>query len=915
MDRLTPMMQQFQNIKNEYPDAILFFRVGDFYEMFFDDAITASRELEIALTSRDGKKEKAVPMAGIPYHAAPNYLAKLLDKGYKVAICEQTSETGKDKGLLRREVTRVFTPGTLVEDDLLLKEQNNYLAALSYGEGEFGLAFVDISTGEIQAHIFNGNENSEAEKRVFDQLFKLKPAEIIIEDSVPQDSLAKLNLNQHNNISFVNKNKLDLNDKKKALEILERHLSSRLLEKSSLKNHLQALFTVALALKYILKMQRGSLAHIHDLKLHKTAETLLLDAITMRNLEIFEALYSGEKKNSLWGILNRTKTAMGVRLLRKWLERPLLEKEALKLRWDAVEELKNKQLLKDDLAGLLKQCYDLERLGGKVNLGYVNPRDLLALKKTLFLLPKFKEILQEMVAEQFTLLNRQIPALSVLQEKLDSALSDNAPIALKEGGIFKEGYCPEVDELRQIAQNSKQWLLELEKSEKERSGIKTLKVGFNRVFGYYIEISRANLELVPENYIRKQTLVNSERFVTEELKNKEALILNAKEKLVQLEYELFEKLRIHVAQYITELQKAGQVLAQIDCFFSLADLASTPGYSKPLLSPTRVINIKDGRHPVVERHQDSVFIPNDIYLDENNARILMITGPNMAGKSTYCRSIALILLMAQIGSFVPAAEMCFSPVERIFARVGASDDLSGGRSTFMVEMEETATILKEATPNTLVIMDEIGRGTSTYDGMSLAQAILEYLHKMQGVQVLFSTHYHELTALEERLPALKNFTVSIKEKGDGIIFLRKIIPGKADKSYGINVARLAGLPAGVVTRAYHVLQDLETPAGTEFSAGKTTGMPSFTKENSIPEKNLPNERLPYIFESREGQLSLLPTIEKSKNKTLTKNEAEIVQEIKKINIINISPLEALNKLFKLQKQLIAQENHPGEGNC
>ena len=906
------MMQQFKKIKNEHPDAILFFRVGDFYEMFFDDAIVASRELEIALTSRDGKKKEAIPLAGIPYHAAPNYLAKFLEKGYKVAICEQTGEAGKGKGLVKREVTRVITPGTIVEEDLLQKEYNNYLAAIARENNNFGLALVDISTGEIQSFVYKGDENNNPAAQIFDQLSQLKPAEIILEDSLPQSLPTLFKLDKQKNFTLINKKTLALGNPEAAWAALEEQLPAELLQKSGLQDCRIATFAVALAIKYILKMQQGSLAHIHSLQLHKPAEALFLDAITVRNLEVFEALYTGEKKDSLWGVLNRTKTAMGARLLRRWLERPLLEREALTLRWNAVEELKNKQLLKDDLAGLLRQCYDLERLSGKISLGYVNPRDLLALKKTLLLLPQVKQILQQTEAGQFKYLEAQIPVLTALSEKLDLAISDEAPPALKEGGIFKEGYHPAIDELRQITKNSKLWLLALEKKERERSGIKSLKIGFNRVFGYYLEISKANLGLVPKNYIRRQTLVNSERFITEELKEKEDLILNAAEKLNQLEYELFEKLRLHVARHIKELQQAGSILAQIDCLYSLADLASSPGYSKPRLSTTREINIQGGRHPVVERLQDTVFIPNDVYLDEKNERILMLTGPNMAGKSTYCRSIALILLMAQIGSFVPATKMCFSPVERIFARVGASDDLSGGRSTFMVEMEETATILKEAAPHSLVIMDEIGRGTSTYDGMSLAQAILEYLHQKPGVNVLFSTHYHELTALAEKLPALKNFTVSVKEKGEKIIFLRKIIPGRADKSYGINVARLTGLPAEVITKAYQILQNLETL--TVNPATETGGVARTAGNNILPAGNVLENNSPSYFKNRDGQLSLLPDTDKNKENVLLKKEKEVIGEIKKMKVVNTTPMEALNTLFRLQSQLFAGENRTGEGD-
>jgi DNA mismatch repair protein MutS len=611
-------------------------------------------------------------------------------------------------------------------------------------------------------------------------------------------------------------------------------------------------------------------------------------------LEIFETIRSREKKNALLGLLDRTNTAMGARLLRKWLEKPLLERESMELRWETVGELKEKQLLKDDLAGILKQSYDLERLSGRINMGLVNPRDMLALKKTLVLLPQITLLLEDCQARLLQQLSKQIPDLSQLVKELDAAIKDDAPFSLKEGGIFKEGYCNEIDELRQVSQNSKLWLLEMEKKEKERTGIKSLKIGFNKVFGYYFEITKANLELVPADYRRKQTLVNCERFFTEELKEKEFLILNAEEKLAQLEYELFEKLRLNIVQYTILLQTAGHVLANLDCLFSLADLASAYGYIKPRFSSDNIISITGGRHPVVERVQEELFIPNDVFWDGDKQRILIITGPNMAGKSTYCRSIALLLLMAQMGSFVPAEDMSFSPVEHIFARVGASDDLSSGRSTFMVEMEETASILRDATPHSLVILDEIGRGTSTYDGMSLAQAILEYLHNDLQTKVLFSTHYHELTALEDRLPGIKNFTVSVKEKGEEIIFLRQIVPGKADKSYGVNVARLAGLPFKIIHRASQVLENLETTA--------------LKKDGNYPaaENDFPNNPLFLNIQSFEGQLSFLPALQ-NKNDALNKKELKVLQEIKELNVVNITPLEALNILFSLQSRLLSIE--------
>lgn len=900
MSRLTPMMQQFLSIKSEYPDAVLFFRVGDFYETFYDDALIASRELDIVLTSRDGSKEDAVPLAGVPYHAAPNYIARLLEKGYKVAVCDQVEEASQAKGLVKREVTRVITPGTVMDDNLLPKNRNNYLAAISKIENEssFGLTFVDISTGECQVFYFDGQR---AADKVFDKIYCLKPTEIVIDERVEADTLCRLHLQQQRGLFLINKKK-SFSEGDKALSILKEYFPDGVLEASGIKGLQSVLFSTALALEYIKQMQKVSLSHINEIKIFRYTDFLTLDAVTVRNLEIFETIRSREKKNTLLGLLDRTKTAMGARLLRKWLERPLLERESLELRWEAVGELKENQLLKEELAELLKQSYDLERLSGRINMGLVNPRDMLALKKTLLLLPELKKLLAVCQAGLLRQLSDRIPDLFNLVNELDSAIRDDAPFSVKDGGIFKEGYNTEIDELRSISRDSKLWLLDMEKKEKERTGIKSLKIGFNKVFGYYIEVTKANLELVPEEYIRKQTLVNSERFITEELKEKEALILHAEEKLARLEYQLFEQLRLNTAQYIKKIQVAGHVLANLDCLFSLADTASAYGYVKPRFSASKTIEIKGGRHPVVERFQEEPFVPNDVYLDEKKQRILIITGPNMAGKSTYCRSIALLLIMAQIGGFVPAEEMVFSPVDHIFARVGASDDLSSGRSTFMVEMEETASILRDATPDSLIILDEIGRGTSTYDGMSLAQSILEYLHSDLQAKVLFSTHYHELTALEERLTGVKNFTVSVKEKGEEVIFLRKIVAGKADRSYGVNVARLVGLPDKIINRAAQVLENLETQtsaSGNKKEEGPFTG-----------EKHFPGNSFYRNLEKMEGQLSFLPPLDTQTS--LNRTEEKVVREIRDLNLVNITPLEALNKLFTLQARLLSREKHHNE---
>ena len=885
MKQLTPMMQQYKKIKNEYPDAILFFRVGDFYEMFFDDAVTASKELEIALTSRDGNKANAVPLAGVPHHAAQTYISRLLTKGYKVAICEQVEEAEQAKGLVRREVTRVITPGTIVEDNLLEKDHSNYLAAIVNlcNERSIGLTFIDISTGELIAFHF---EQNGAVDKMLDELYRLKPSEIIMDKASEKNSIFQHCLHKINEFALINQN-FSFSDESEPDKILKEQFSDKLLNDSGISTSKAAMYSTALALKYIKKMQKNSVAHIGDIKFFSRREFLSIDNITMRNLEITETIHSRDKKNSLHGILNRTKTSMGARLLRKWLERPLVNKNMIEQRWDAVEELKEKQLIKEELGKFLGQAYDLERLTSRINMELINPRDLLALKKTLRILPQIENLLGFTSSKQLCSIRSQIPDFSLLTEELEAAISEDAPILLKEGGIFKDGYADEIDELRTLSRSSKSWLLEFEKKERERTGIKSLKVGFNKVFGYYIDVTKTNIEMVPSNYIRKQTLVNSERFITEELKEKESLILNAEEELARLEYDLFEKLRLKITGYTKQLQTAGRALATLDCIFSLADVAAAYAYNRPIFSTNDAIIIKGGRHPVVERNEKEPFISNDLLMDSTQNRVLIITGPNMAGKSTYCRSIALLLIMAQAGSFVPAEEMSFAPVDQIFARVGASDDLSSGRSTFMVEMEETASIIKGATPNSLVILDEIGRGTSTYDGMSLAQAILEYLHDEIKAKILFSTHYHELTSLENKLDAVKNYTVAVKEREEKIIFLRKIIPGKSDRSYGINVAKLAGLPEEVISNARQILEKLEATRSLS---------PKFNINHPPNISHL----------NSDGQLTLLPSISVQSN-VFSKKEKKVIEKIKNLNLVDITPLEALNMLFSLQSRLLSKK--------
>lgn len=878
------MMQQFKNIKKEYPDAILFFRVGDFYEMFFEDAVIASQELEIALTSRSTDKENAIPLAGVPYHSVQSYIARLLENGHKIAICEQVEEASQAKGLVRREVSRIITPGTRIEDGLLDEERNNYLAAICKTEDpeSLGLTFIDVSTGEFQVHLFEGER---ALYRLFDEIDRLHPAEIIVETTFQTDIHCKTLLNKRQGSSLVSMDCPFSNDKE-ALNQLQEQFENDVLLNSGLTDNRASIFSAAVAIRYVQNMQKGSLGHIRHIKFSRDENAVILDAITIRNLELMETMRTREKKNSLFGVLDRTKTAMGKRLLRKWLVRPLLNNESIELRWQAVEELKDNHPLRSDLGNLLSDVYDLERLSSRLNLGYINPRDLLSLKRTFQVLPHLSGFLSETGSRLLQELKEQIPDFSELTRELELAISENAPFSVKEGGIFKKGYNHEIDELRMISKNSKAWMIKWEEEEKKRTGIKSLKIGFNKVFGYYIEVTRANLELVPADYIRKQTLVNAERFITEELKEKEAMILNAEEKLGHLEYKLFEEFRQKTVLHTEYIQLAAHVIGTLDCIFSLAETASASGYVKPALTTENVLRIKSGRHPVVEKTADDPFIPNDLSMNAEKERVLLITGPNMAGKSTYCRSIALLVIMAQAGSFVPAKEMEFQPVERIFTRVGASDDLSSGRSTFMVEMEETASILSSATPQSIVILDEIGRGTSTYDGMSLARAILEYLHDRVKAKVLFSSHYHELTSLEDKLDGVANYTVSVKEMGEDVVFLRKVVPGKADKSYGINVARLAGLPEVVLIKAREILKELE---------GKFSSNEEEFKLNNNWGSNVPLQ---------EGQLTFFQGKEEISHDKLSTIEKQIIQEILQMNVVNTTPLQALNKLFALQKKLL-----------
>ena len=917
MAKLTPMMQQFKQIKSEYPDTILFFRVGDFYEMFYDDAVTAAKELEITLTSRDGNKENATPLAGFPHHASSGYTARLLKKGYKVAICEQVEDPSLAKGLVKREVIRVITPGTSIEDNLLEEDRNNYLIAVYLPEGAEGsgdggkdgnsgnnrdiddldkdedgskegysLAVVDVSTGELLVYQYSGLRGKDELK---EEIARLHPSEIIFVAPVEKHAgIPHQELLREMDGNWAVNYMAPFSDREVALEFIEELESPPLLDSLNKIDASPPFLAAAAVLLYVKKMQKASFSHFQRARYINKSDVMSLDAITLRNLEIFETIRTRDKRGSLYGILNKTRTSMGSRLLRSWLLKPLLDRELLTRRWEAVDEIKGSPYFHGEIKKLLRDVTDLERFCGRLNLWQIGPREMLSLKKTLQLLPALQEILQKTGADLLQRMQEEMPDFADLAAELEQALQENAPFLLKEGKVFKPGYSSEIDELQQISGDSKTWMLELERQERERTGIRTLKIGFNKVFGYYLEVTKLNQERVPAEYIRKQTLANAERYITQELKEKEELILGAEERLAQIEAELYRKLCQRVADYTPQLQIAARHLANLDCLFSMADAAIAYNYVKPSLTEKDDgrMEIRGARHPVVEQKGEDLFIPNDIYLDKENERVQIITGPNMAGKSTYCRSAALLLIMAQAGSFVPAEMMAFTPLRRVFARVGASDDLSRGRSTFMVEMEETASILTGATDDCLILLDEIGRGTSTYDGMSLARAILEYLHGEGEARVLFSTHYHELTILEEKLPGIKNYTVSVREDGDKVIFLRKVLPGKADRSYGINVARMAGLPDEVIRLAHKFLHELEE-----------------TDKFGMERGDQP--------QSRTGQLSLISEqrTEKKENEysSLTRKEQKIIHEIKAMNLVNTTPLDALLKLFSIQNRLTASK--------
>lgn len=799
MPEQTPMMEQYWEIKRQYPETILFFRLGDFYEMFFDDAETAAGELGLTLTSREAGKGKRVPMCGVPYHAADSYIARLLQKGHTVAICEQVEDPRLAKGLVKREVIRVITAGTFLDTEAMEEKCNNFLVALMKDEHNWGLAVLDAGTGELR--VTEGAVDEE--EQLLEELARLQPAEGLLAPHVEADTAFCTRLQEA--VRFP-RGRLEpcAWEKTRAEETLAKFWGEDFRKRFGCEALNTGLVAAGAALSYLQETQRAVPAHVTELVPYTIGSYMQLDSYTRRNLELTRTLREGKMQGSLLGVLDLTVTAMGGRLLRQWLEQPLRSPAAINRRLDAVAELKKRDSLRQEVRRLLRQIPDLERLLGKVVYGTATPKDLAALRAGLSVLPDLVRLLETAAATRTVCAG--LDPLTDLKEQLAAALVDDPPTTAREGGLVRSGYDGEIDRLRELAQGGRQWVAALEARERERTGIKSLKVGYNKVFGYYIEVTRANLASVPEDYIRRQTLVGAERFITSELKEQEAAILGAEERLADLEYQVFARLCQETIGKAATLKGTAGALARLDVLAALAEVATRYNYVRPQVNAGDVIHLEESRHPVVERLRPDVpFVPNDVYLDAGENRFLLLTGPNMAGKSTYIRQVALAVLLAQVGSFVPARRARIGVVDRIFTRVGASDDLAAGDSTFMVEMRECEVILREATRRSLVILDEVGRGTSTLDGLSLAQAIAEYLAGKVGCKTLFSTHYHELTTLADSVPGVKNFTMAVAEKGQDLIFLRRVVPGGSDRSYGIQVARLAGLPAEVLRRAEEIL--------------------------------------------------------------------------------------------------------------
>ena len=869
MAEFSPMMQHYLETKKQYKDCVLFYRLGDFYEMFFEDAEIVSRELELTLTGKDCGQEKRAPMSGIPYHAADSYIAKLIEKGYKVAICEQVEDPKQAKGIVKREVIRVVTPGTVIESNLLEEKKNNYIMAIYKSGLYFGISVCDISTGEFLATQIVEHNNF---ARLLDEISRYSPAEIIVSDMMfnSKTEIEKIKERFETYISKESEESFD--GEYELLSGMYNIIDDKNEKIKNLSDKKLAIYAINALLKYLEDTQKTSLDHINTIKIYNTTRYMALDINARRNLEITEKMRDKSKKGTLLWVLDKTSTSMGGRLLRRWLNDPLIDRKEINDRLDAVEELKDSIILRGDVVEALKKVYDIERLAGKISYGNANGRDMISLKNSVKQLPEIKKVLSTTGAGLLKEIYENIDTLNDIYEIIEKSIVDEPPIGVKDGGIIKIGYDPEIDKLKLATTEGKKWILELEAKEREQTGIKGLKVGFNKVFGYFIEVTKSNLSMVPDRYVRKQTLTNCERYITEELKNLENQILGAEERVVTLEYNAFCEIRSSIEKQIQRIQKTATLVSTLDVLVSFAIVAEDMNYVKPEVDNGGVIDIKEGRHPVIEKMiSNSNFVPNDTYLDEEGNRLAIITGPNMAGKSTYMRQVALITLMAQVGSFVPASYAKIGVVDKIFTRVGASDDLSMGQSTFMVEMMEVATILKEATKNSLVILDEIGRGTSTYDGLSIAWAVAEFIADKEkcGAKTLFATHYHELTELENKVEGVKNYSIAVKEKGEDIIFLRKIVDGGTDESYGVHVARLAGVPQVVTKKANEILQSLERRNVLNNKIIEQT-----PKKESADQINMYNYKI-----------------------------AEVAHEIDRIDFNQLTPIDALNTLVKIKEKL------------
>ena len=876
MTEYTPMMQHYLKTHEEYKDCILFYRLGDFYEMFFDDAKVVSKELELTLTGKSCGAEERAPMCGIPYHAAETYLTRLVKKGYKVAICEQVEDPKLAKGMVKREVTRVVTPGTTLNAQALDETKNNYIMCIAYIGDHYGISSADITTGDYYV------TEVDSERKLLDEVNKYQPTEIICNEAFYISGIDIDDMKNRMGIVIYSLDAWYFSDET-AQMTLKDHFKVRDLEGLGLADYDSGVIAAGALLKYLYETQKTTLSNLVAIHPYTTGKFMIIDSSTRRNLELVETLREKQKRGSLLWVLDKTRTAMGARTLRSFVEQPLIERAEIEERYDAIDEFNTNAITREEIREYLNPVYDLERLITRVTYQTANPRDLIAFRNSIHMLPPIKTLMSDFQSPLLKRLYEQLDTLDELYELIERSIAEEPPLTLHDGGILKEGYNEEVDRLRKAKTDGKSWLADLEAKEREKTGIKNLKIKYNKVFGYYLEVTNSFKDLVPDYFTRKQTLANAERFITPELKELEDVILGAEDKLIVLEYELFREVRQKVADEVVRIQKTAKAVAQIDVFASLATVAEQNNYCRPKLNEKGLIDIKDGRHPVVERMiQNEMFVANDTYLDNGSNRVSIITGPNMAGKSTYMRQSALIVLMAQIGSFVPAKSAKIGIVDRIFTRVGASDDLASGQSTFMVEMSEVANILRNATSNSLLILDEIGRGTSTFDGLSIAWAVVEHISnpRLLGAKTLFATHYHELTELEGKLNSVNNYCIAVKEKGDDIVFLRKIVKGGADKSYGIQVAKLAGVPDNVIERAKEIVEELSNNDITEIV------------QNISAEGSSKRSR-PKLDEVDLEQISLLDTMD---NDT-------ILNELKELDLSQMTPIEAMNKLYELQNKV------------